>query len=89
MVTWKKKDEQGTTHFQFLCASCNRKKRELLDADNWIFVRDGDPASCNDCVMQCALTAQQLWGAADQQRFEVCGRCASYESCELQGRYYC
>ena len=89
MSTWKKKDAQGNVHFQFLCQSCTRKKRTLLEEDKWSLVRAGDPASCNDCVLQCALTAQKLWGAEEQVRYQVCERCVSYEACELKGRYYC
>jgi len=86
MPTWKKRDEQGDVHFQFLCSSCNRKKRSLLEQDKWTFVRDGDPASCNDCVLQCGLTAQELWGAEDEVRYQVCEHCTNFENCELKGR---
>ncbi|MBU1738320.1 MAG: hypothetical protein KKG35_09290 [Proteobacteria bacterium] len=89
MPTWKKKDEQGNVHFQFLCSSCNQKKKILLEEDHWTFVRADEPASCNDCVLQCALTARQLWGAEERVRYEVCDRCSGYEKCELKGRYYC
>lgn len=89
MPTWKRKDEQGNIHFQFLCASCNLKKGPLLERDQWLFVRDGDPASCNDCSMKCELTAGELWGAEDRVRYGVCEQCASYQACELKGRYYC
>jgi hypothetical protein len=89
MPVWKRKDDQGNTHFQFLCASCNEKKKILLEQDAWVFVRDGEPASCNDCDLQCELTARQLWGTEEAVRYGVCGRCASYERCPLQGRYYC
>lgn len=89
MPTWKKKDEQGKVHFQFLCAACNRKKATLLEQDKWTLVREGDPASCNDCALNCKLTALELWGAEDDVRYKICARCASYASCELQGRYYC
>ncbi len=85
----EKKDEQGNIHFQFLCAFCNRKKSSLLELDKGTFVRDGEPASCNDCALQCGLTAQELWGAEDQVRYRVCHHCVNYENCELKGRYYC
>ncbi|MBU0481555.1 MAG: hypothetical protein KKG47_10665 [Proteobacteria bacterium] len=89
MPTWKKKDEDGQVHFQFLCGPCNAKKKILLERDHWILSRDGEPASCNDCVLQCALTARQLWGAEDRLRYAVCDRCPTLEKCELKGRYYC
>lgn len=89
MATWKKKDGEGGVHFQFLCESCNQKKKPLLEKDDWTFVREGDPASCNDCEMACALTGRGLWGEADQVRYAVCDQCSTYEKCELKGRYYC
>lgn len=89
MATWKKKDREGGVHFQFLCASCNEKKKVLLENDQWVLVRADEPASCNDCVLQCALTARQLWGAEESARYEVCDQCSGYEKCELKGRYYC
>jgi len=89
MPVWKKKDENGRVHFQFLCAICNEKKRTLLENDRWTFVRDGEPASCNDCALQCALTAKELWGAEERIRYAVCRECPGYEGCELKGRYYC
>lgn len=89
MPTWKKKDSQGQIHFQFLCNSCNLKKKILLEKDEWIFVRDGEPASCNDCSLNCALTARELWGAEDSARYEICEQCENYDACELKGRYYC
>jgi hypothetical protein len=89
MPTWKRKDAEGTTRFQFLCSGCNEKKKSLLEQDAWILVRDTEPASCNDCDLQCTLTANQLWGATEEVRFAVCSRCDSYDRCPLQGRYYC
>lgn len=89
MATWKKKDQEGTVHFQFLCESCNSKKQVLLEKDNWTLVRETEPASCNDCTLQCLLTARGLWGAEDQVRYDVCDTCPAYEKCELKGRYYC
>ncbi|MBU0728211.1 MAG: hypothetical protein KKA70_00565 [Proteobacteria bacterium] len=89
MPTWKKRAGEGEFHFQFLCAACNQKKSALLEQDSWSLVRDGEPASCNDCVLQCALTARELWGAEDRLRYEVCDKCSSLEKCELKGRYYC
>ena len=89
MPTWKRKDEQGTVHFQFLCHSCNQKKSALLAKDKWILVREGEPASCNDCTLQCALTSRELWGGEDKVRYRICEQCPSLDQCELQGRYYC
>lgn len=89
MPTWKKKDEQGTVHFQFLCSDCNRKKQLLLEKEKWLLVRQGEPASCNDCALSCALTARELWGAEDAVRYRVCEQCAGYAVCDLRGRYYC
>jgi len=89
MPTWKRKDELGKVHFQFLCESCSRKKQVLLETDQWTLVRGGDPVSCNDCVLQCALTVRELWGAEDQLRYRVCDQCSNYETCALKGRYYC
>lgn len=89
MPTWKKKDQAGETHFQFLCAACNERKKALLEKDAWTFVRDGEPASCNDCVLQCGLTVGGLWGAEDKARYAVCDKCFAYDQCELKGRYYC
>jgi len=89
MATWKKKDNEGQVHFQFLCELCNRQKQVLLEQDNWTLVRETEPASCNDCELQCALTARGLWGAEDQVRYDVCGECPAYEKCTLKGRYYC
>ncbi|MBU0485364.1 MAG: hypothetical protein KKB30_12740 [Proteobacteria bacterium] len=87
MATWKKKDEAGAVHFQFLCASCNEKKKALLENDQWTLVRTDEPASCNDCVLRCALTVRQLWGAEERVRYEICDRCCVNEKCELKGRY--
>ena len=89
MPTWKRKDPEGKTHFQFLCGACSSKKQALLETDQWALVRDGEPAACNDCVLQCGLTVQELWGAAEEVRFAVCAQCASYAACELKGRYFC
>lgn len=89
MPTWKKKDEAGTVLFQFLCTDCNRKKLPLLERDRWTLVREGEPASCNDCALACLLTARELWGAEDRVRYQICGQCPGYENCELKGRYYC
>ncbi|MCL7486740.1 MAG: hypothetical protein M8357_01015 [Desulfobulbaceae bacterium] len=35
MATWKKKDREGTVHFQFLCQSCNSRKQPLLEQDEY------------------------------------------------------
>jgi hypothetical protein len=89
MPTWKRKDKEGNLHFQFLCSSCSRKKQVLLEKEEWLFVRDGEPASCNDCVLNCSLTARELWGAEDQVRYAVCEQCPRLDACPLKGRYYC
>jgi len=89
MPTWKRKDTDGTLHFQFLCRSCSEKKQAFLEKNAWILVRDGEPASCNDCVLKCLLTAQELWGAEDSVRYAVCAECPELAACPLQGRYYC
>jgi hypothetical protein len=89
MATWKKKDREGMVHFQFFCQSCNSRKQPLLEQDDWTLVREGEPSSCNDCELQCRLTAEGFWGAEDQVRYGICDTCPAYEQCELKGRYYC
>ncbi len=89
MPTWKRKDAAGTVHFQFLCSACNAQKAPFLEQDQWIQVRDGEPASCNDCVLGCALTTRTLWGAADEVRAAVCDECPTLDACTLKGRYFC
>ena len=89
MGTWKRVDASGETHFQFLCSSCESKKRLLLEQNGWLFIRENEPATCNDCELHCALTARQLWGAADEERYRICGQCSNYDACSLKGRYYC
>lgn len=89
MPTWKRKDNEGNILFQFLCESCNHRKQVLLERDDWIFVRGGEPAACNDCVLHCDLTMQELWGAEDTIRYAVCDKCPRFEECPLKGRYYC
>lgn len=89
MATWKKKDEDGKTHFEFLCSSCHEQKRKLLERQQWSLVREGEPASCNDCALQCALTRLELWGAEDRIRYRICDECPALGKCALKGRYYC
>jgi len=89
MPTWKKKHKNGETEFHHLCTRCNDRLDDVLLKDNWQFLRDGEPVSCNVCSLKCVLTMQGLWGEPDAVRFEVCDRCAAFKNCALQGRYFC
>ena len=89
MPTWKRKDGEGNIHFQFLCRSCTKTKQAILEQSGWALVKDGEPVSCDDCVRNCALTTQGLWGAEDPVRYAVCDKCAELDSCPLKGRYFC
>jgi len=88
MPTWKLKTENESL-FYHLCRSCNDSSSPALIKAGWIKLRDGEPVSCNECTMKCALTAQGLWGAEDAVRYAACEACPEYVLCPLKGRHYC
>ncbi|MFH1217750.1 MAG: hypothetical protein V1706_14745 [Pseudomonadota bacterium] len=88
MPTWKLKTETETL-FYHICSSCNQKSAEALAKAGWQKIRDGEPASCRECVNKCALTSQGLWGAEDKVRYDICKGCPELAECPLKGRYYC
>jgi len=89
MPTWKQKNEIGGSRFCHLCERCNERLDDALLAEGWILVRDGEPVSCSECSLRCALTAQELWGAADAIRYAACEACPDITACALKGRYFC
>ncbi len=89
MPTWKLVDEAGRSFFQHLCSPCSSRKEAALIAAGWRLLRPGEPASCRDCALKCRLTAEGLWGEADQVRYAVCASCPELAACELKGRYFC
>lgn len=88
MPTWKLKTEDETL-FTHLCQACSDERTSLLIKAGWNKIRDGEPASCNECTRKCALTANGLWGAADAVRYAACEACPDYAPCPLKGRHYC
>jgi hypothetical protein len=89
MPTWKKKDEAGGMHFLHLCGDCHLGLEVVLRREGWTFLRGGEPVACSECARKCRLTAEGLWGAGDDIRYQVCGACSDYAGCALKGRYYC
>ncbi|MEW6426812.1 MAG: hypothetical protein AB1568_02130 [Thermodesulfobacteriota bacterium] len=88
MPTWKLKAE-GESLFFHLCQPCSERSAASLLKAGWQKIRDGEPVSCNECTMKCALTAKGLWGAEDAVRYATCEACAEYAACPLKGRHYC
>ncbi|MBU4178135.1 MAG: hypothetical protein ACYC0O_12900 [Desulfurivibrionaceae bacterium] len=89
MPTWKKKEEEGASRFAHLCEACDGRQRPALKRDGWELLREGEPAACSECALNCRLTAQGLWGADEQTRLAVCRECPDLAACALKGRYYC
>ncbi|MBA3016378.1 MAG: hypothetical protein KKD63_06000 [Proteobacteria bacterium] len=88
MSVWKLSFE-GETHYYHLCGACTERSEASLIKAGWHKLRDGEPVSCNECTLKCALTREGLWGAEDAVRYGVCATCLDYESCPLKGRHYC
>jgi hypothetical protein len=89
MPTWKKKNESGQASFYHLCSECNRRISGALKKGEWQYLRDGEPVVCNECSLNCRLTAEGLWGEGDEIRYAVCAACGDFGRCILKGRYYC
>ncbi|MDD5760011.1 MAG: hypothetical protein PHI06_13130 [Desulfobulbaceae bacterium] len=88
MPTWRLKSEEETLYYH-LCQLCSDASTSALSTAGWQKIREGEPASCNECTRKCALTAKGLWGTEDAIRYATCTTCAEYEQCPLKGRHYC
>lgn len=88
MPTWKRKTSKETL-FCHLCQACNDRVAAMLAEKGWRKIRDGEPASCNECTQKCALSVKGLWGAEDSVRYAACAACPDYEPCPFKGRHYC
>lgn len=62
-------------HFLHLCGYCHQGLEVVLRREGWIFLREGEPVACSECTRRCQLTAEGLWGADDDTRYQVCGAC--------------